>query len=58
MIFGDDSFNRTVLRYDVFKDEWQMKKLKEQMSEKFLNCSASIALTQDLIMITGGGSPP
>jgi len=44
--------------YDLFKDEWQMKKLKENMAEKFLNCSASIALTNDLVMITGGGSPP
>jgi len=35
-----------------------MKKLKESHPEKFLNCSASIALTNDLIMITGGGSPP
>lgn len=57
-IFGDDSYNRTILMYDLFKDEWQMKKLKENMAEKFLNCSASIALSNDLVMITGGGSPP
>lgn len=44
--------------YDLFKDEWQMKKLKENMAEKFLNCSASISLSNDLVMITGGGSPP
>ena len=43
---------------DLFKDEWQMKKLKENMAEKFLNCSASISLSNDLVMITGGGSPP
>lgn len=60
VIFGDDSFNRTILKYDILKDEWMMKKLKDgpPISERFLNCSASIALNPDQIMITGGGSPP
>lgn len=38
-----------------------MKKLKESTSsliEKFLNCSASIALNSQEVMITGGSSPP
>jgi len=58
MVFGDDSYNWTILKYDIHKDEWIMKKLKENMVEKFLNCAATIALSNDLVMITGGGSPP
>lgn len=56
-IFGDDSFNKTILKYDILKDEWEMEKLQDG-PEKFYNCSASIALDEDRLMITGGGSPP
>ncbi len=36
-----------------------MKKIEEPNAfEKFYNCSAAIALNNDKLMITGGGSPP
>jgi hypothetical protein len=46
------------LCYDVNEDEWAIKKLPDNTSHKFYQCSASIALTSTEILITGGGSPP
>lgn len=46
------------LCYDINEDEWSMKKLGETQSHKFYQCSASIALSPQEILITGGGSPP
>jgi len=57
-IFGDDSYSKTILKYDIQKDEWDVDWFKDGCSEKFFNCSASIALDSDRLMITGGGSPP
>ena len=44
--------------YDVNEDEWTIKKLPDNTSHKFYQCSASIALSPTEILITGGGSPP
>ena len=59
-IFGDESFQRVVLHYDILKDNWEQQKLADQpgMMEKFYNCSASIAIDSKQILVTGGGSPP
>jgi hypothetical protein len=46
------------LCYDVNEDEWAIKKLPDNTSHKFYQCSASIALNSNEILITGGGSPP
>ena len=40
------------------EDEWTFKKLPDNLSHKFYQCSASIALNANEILITGGGSPP
>lgn len=40
------------------EDEWTFKKLPDNLSHKFYQCSASIALNSTEILITGGGSPP
>ncbi len=47
------------MSYDVPSDEWDLQRLQDEHSnEKFYNCSAAIAIDNDRILITGGGSPP
>jgi HAMP domain-containing protein len=57
-LFGDDINSKVNLCYDVNEDEWSFKKLPDNLSHKFYQCSASIALSPTEILITGGGSPP
>ena len=57
-LFGDDINSKVSLCYDVNEDEWALKKLPDNSSHKFYQCSASIALSATEILITGGGSPP
>ena len=57
-LFGDDINSKVSLCYDVNEDEWTIKKLPDNTSHKFYQCSASIALSPTEILITGGGSPP
>ena len=57
-LFGDDINSKVSLSYDVNEDEWAIKKLPDNTSHKFYQCSASIALSPVEILITGGGSPP
>jgi hypothetical protein len=57
-LFGDDINSKVSLCYDVNEDEWTFKKLPDNLSHKFYQCSASIALNSTEILITGGGSPP
>jgi len=57
-LFGDDINSKVSLCYDVNEDEWTIKKLPDNTSHKFYQCSASIALSPTEIFITGGGSPP
>lgn len=57
-LFGDDINSKVCLQYDVNEDEWALKKLSDSANSKFYQCSASIALSPNEILITGGGSPP
>ena len=57
-LFGDDVNQKISLCYDVNEDEWSQKKLNDNQSHKFYQCSAAIALNTHEILITGGGSPP
>ena len=57
-LFGDDINSKVSLCYDINEDEWAIKKLPDNTSHKFYQCSASIALSANEILITGGGSPP
>jgi N-acetylneuraminic acid mutarotase len=57
-LFGDDINSKVSLCYDINEDEWSIKKLPDNTSHKFYQCSASIALNPTEILITGGGSPP
>lgn len=57
-LFGDDVNQKVSLCYDANEDEWSQKKLNDNQSHKFYQCSAAIALNSGEILITGGGSPP
>ena len=57
-LFGDDVNSKISLCYDINEDEWAIKKFSDHCSHKFYQCSASIALNTQEILITGGGSPP
>ncbi len=57
-LFGDDVNSKVNLCYDINEDEWSIKKLPDNSTHKFYQCSASLALNPNEILITGGGSPP
>jgi hypothetical protein len=42
----------------VNEDEWTIKKLPDDTSQKFKQCSTSVALSPTEILITGGGPTP
>ena len=57
-LFGDDVNAKLSLSYDLYEDEWSLKKLPDTLQHKFYQCSAAVALSPVEIFITGGGSPP